>query len=173
MYVINSDTSPYLYYWFSITCGFYVSHLSFLHCLFVLNCFYSLIRNILHVGLNINIKYYLLIYSSIMHASTYRQMDIYIGKRCTKVPVKTLGILDMKLLTVRTMTPECGSCIRSTIASIYHHIQSFSFQSIQQVCTAREQSINCSNVDRMQHAILQFTSNRTNHYLYLYARLSV
>jgi len=36
-------------------------------------------------------------------------------------PVKTLGILDMKLLTVRTTTPECGSCIRSTIASIYHH----------------------------------------------------
>lgn len=35
------------------------------------------------------------------------------------VPVKTLGILDMKLLTVRTGTPTCSSCIFSMICSIW------------------------------------------------------
>jgi len=33
-------------------------------------------------------------------------------------PVKTLGIFDIKLLTVLTTTPVCGSCIRSRIPSI-------------------------------------------------------
>jgi len=45
--------------------------------------------------------------------------------------VKTLGIFDINPLTVRTTTPECGSCIRSTIASIWHitdeHIHSVSY----------------------------------------------
>jgi len=34
-------------------------------------------------------------------------------------PAKTLGILDMKLLTVRTGTPVWSSCICSTIDSIW------------------------------------------------------
>jgi len=34
------------------------------------------------------------------------------------MPVKTLGILEIKLLTVRTCTPVCSACIRAIRFSI-------------------------------------------------------